>query len=224
MPLQVIPPTGPTPTALAPSSLTDRARRNLTALATLDHIDQRGGVVTDHDRARLGLWTGWGALPQLFDPTVDREPFAGLRRDLEQRLNTAELRAASASTLNAHYTDPAVTATRPGGSCAGSLDGPGSPSGSVRTRCVTRSSPPRLDAGVPLRDAQEAASHADPRTTMRYDRARQSLDRHATYIVAASSPAPPADTRSRGRPPTGGLPRRDRSARDRAFCAPLVKS
>ena len=26
-----------------------------------------------------------------------------------------------------------------------------------------------LDAGVPLRDVQEAASHADPRTTMRYD-------------------------------------------------------
>jgi hypothetical protein len=38
---------------------------------------------------------------------------------------------------------------------------------------------------VPLRDVQEAASHADPRTTMRYDRARTSLDRHATYIVAA---------------------------------------
>ena len=42
-----------------------------------------------------------------------------------------------------------------------------------------------LDAGVPLRDVQEAASHADPRTTMRYDRAHGSLDRHATYIVAA---------------------------------------
>jgi site-specific recombinase XerD len=42
-----------------------------------------------------------------------------------------------------------------------------------------------LDAGVPLRDVQEGASHADPRTTMRYDRARTSLDRHATYIVAA---------------------------------------
>jgi integrase/recombinase XerD len=41
-----------------------------------------------------------------------------------------------------------------------------------------------LDAGVPLRDVQEAASHADPRTTMRYDRGRQSLDRHATYIVS----------------------------------------
>jgi site-specific recombinase XerD len=42
-----------------------------------------------------------------------------------------------------------------------------------------------LDAGVPLRDVQDAASHADPRTTMRYDRARGSLGRHATYIVAA---------------------------------------
>ena len=41
-----------------------------------------------------------------------------------------------------------------------------------------------LDAGVPLRDVQEAASHADPRTTMRYDRGRGSLDRHPTYIVA----------------------------------------
>ena len=34
------------------------------------------------------------------------------------------------------------------------------------------------------RDVQEAASHADPRTTMRYDRARVSRDRHATYIIA----------------------------------------
>jgi integrase/recombinase XerD len=42
-----------------------------------------------------------------------------------------------------------------------------------------------LDAGGPLRDVQEAASHADPRTTMRYDLARASRDRHATYIVAA---------------------------------------
>ena len=38
-------------------------------------------------------------------------------------------------------------------------------------------------AGVPLRDVQEAASHADPRTTMRYG--RENLDRHATYIIAA---------------------------------------
>jgi len=42
-----------------------------------------------------------------------------------------------------------------------------------------------LDAGVPLRDVQIAARHADPRTTTRYDRARENLDRHASYIVTA---------------------------------------
>jgi integrase/recombinase XerD len=30
-----------------------------------------------------------------------------------------------------------------------------------------------LDAGVPLRDVQDAMGHADPRTTRRYDRSRQ---------------------------------------------------
>ena len=42
-----------------------------------------------------------------------------------------------------------------------------------------------LDAGVPLRDVQIAARHADPRTRTRYDRARNNLDRHASYIVTA---------------------------------------
>jgi integrase/recombinase XerD len=42
-----------------------------------------------------------------------------------------------------------------------------------------------LDAGVCLRDVQIAARHADPRTTMRYDRARKNLDRHPNYILAA---------------------------------------
>lgn len=41
-----------------------------------------------------------------------------------------------------------------------------------------------LDAGVPLWDVQETASSAGPRRTMRCDRARRSLDRHATYIVS----------------------------------------
>ena len=42
-----------------------------------------------------------------------------------------------------------------------------------------------FDAGVDLRDVQIAACHADPRTTMRYDRARKNLDRHPNYILAA---------------------------------------
>jgi integrase/recombinase XerD len=35
-----------------------------------------------------------------------------------------------------------------------------------------------LVAGVPLRDVQEAASHADPRTTMRYDNSRKLHQMH----------------------------------------------
>jgi integrase len=78
---------------------------------------------------------------------------------------------------------PAATAwtgTAPGGSPAA----PESPSPSGRTlrhAFITAA----LDAGVPLRDVQEAASHAHPRTTMRYDRARASLGHHAIYTVAA---------------------------------------
>jgi integrase/recombinase XerD len=41
------------------------------------------------------------------------------------------------------------------------------------------------EAGVPLEDVQDAAGHADPRTTRRYDRGRHSLDRHATHALTA---------------------------------------
>ena len=77
------------------------------------------------------------------------------------------------------------TGTAPGGSSAASPAARRSASPSDRILFAMHLSPPRSTRGVPLRDVQEAASHADPRTTMRYDRARASLDRHATYIVAA---------------------------------------
>ena len=45
----------------------------------------------------------------------------------------------------------------------------------------------RLDRrhGVPVREVQLAARHADPRTTTIYDRRRQNFDRHAAYVVVA---------------------------------------
>jgi integrase/recombinase XerD len=46
-----------------------------------------------------------------------------------------------------------------------------------------------LDAGGGPRDVQIAARHADSRTTMRYDRARNNLDRHPNYILAAYMPS-----------------------------------
>jgi integrase len=46
-------------------------------------------------------------------------------------------------------------------------------------------------AGVDLRDVQIAARHADPRTTMRYDRARKNLDRHPTTFSPLTWPLAP---------------------------------
>jgi hypothetical protein len=45
---------------------------------------------------------------------------------------------------------------------------------------------------VPLRDVQEAAPHADPRTTMRHNRVRTSLDRHRHLHRRQSSPVVPS--------------------------------
>ncbi len=42
-----------------------------------------------------------------------------------------------------------------------------------------------LDTGASVRDVQIGARHADPRITMRYDRARLQLDRHVNYVLAA---------------------------------------
>jgi hypothetical protein len=52
---------------------------------------------------------------------------------------------------------------------------------SLRHAAITNA----LDAGVPLRDAQILARHADPRTTEHYDRARGHLDRHGVHFLTA---------------------------------------
>ena len=52
---------------------------------------------------------------------------------------------------------------------------------SLRHAAITNA----LDAGVPLRDAQILARHADPRTTEHYDRARGNLDRHGVHYLTA---------------------------------------
>lgn len=42
-----------------------------------------------------------------------------------------------------------------------------------------------LEAGVPLHRVQDAAGHSDPRTTRRYDRARNAFTGHGTYTLDA---------------------------------------
>jgi integrase/recombinase XerD len=52
------------------------------------------------------------------------------------------------------------------------------------TRCDTRSSPPRSTPASRCATSKRPPATPTPRTTMRYDRARVSLERHANYIVA----------------------------------------
>jgi integrase len=52
---------------------------------------------------------------------------------------------------------------------------------SLRYAAITNA----LDAGVPLREAEILARHADPRTTERYDSARGDLDRHGVHFLTA---------------------------------------
>src|SRR6266480_3235473 len=62
-----------------------------------------------------------------------------------------------------------------------------------------------LDAGVPLRDVQEAASHADPRTTMRYDGAPAAWTGTPPTSSPPTSRTPPGSSRA---VPPGGCPAR----------------
>ena len=56
-----------------------------------------------------------------------------------------------------------------------------SPPHSLRHSLATEA----LTLGAPLQDVQDALGHADPRTTRRYDRSRNSLDRSPNYLLAA---------------------------------------
>ena len=56
----------------------------------------------------LQQWTGWGATPYLFDERKKfAATFAAERAHLREVLSDDEYAKARASTLNAHYTDPA---------------------------------------------------------------------------------------------------------------------
>ncbi len=52
---------------------------------------------------------------------------------------------------------------------------------SLRHAAITNA----LDAGVPLRDAQILAPHADPGITEHYDPARGDLDQHVVHFLTA---------------------------------------
>jgi N12 class adenine-specific DNA methylase len=57
-------------------------------------------------RVHVSKWSGWGALPEVFDPSPGPRWARRTRAWIEDRLDVREMRAARRSILNAHYTTP----------------------------------------------------------------------------------------------------------------------
>src|SRR6266487_1789030 len=89
---------------LAPSGAVSRIRANLQALRTLRTIQREGRPATPAEQALLARWSGWGAVPQVFDQARS-DDYGWARQELAQLLSEAELAAAARNTINAHYTD-----------------------------------------------------------------------------------------------------------------------
>jgi N12 class adenine-specific DNA methylase/SAM-dependent methyltransferase len=69
-------------------------------------VQREARPATRAEQDVLGRWSGWGAVPEVFDDR--RAEFAWAREQLAVLLSPAELAAARRNTLNAHYTDAAI--------------------------------------------------------------------------------------------------------------------
>ncbi len=93
---------------LAPSGVRAKVDANLAALTVLRDLTTQDRAATLTEQRLLARWSGWGAVPGVFDPTSTE--FADAGEQLRGLLSPADYRAASRTTLNAHYTDAAVVA------------------------------------------------------------------------------------------------------------------
>ncbi len=83
-----------------------RFNANIAAVETLKTIEAEGRTATPEEQKILSGYTGWGAIPQAFDPRND--DWKNEYERLKTVLDDAEYSEARRSTLNAHYTSPVV--------------------------------------------------------------------------------------------------------------------
>ncbi|MDV8002868.1 DEAD/DEAH box helicase family protein [Rhodococcus sp. IEGM 1408] len=93
---------------IVPSSKKARAAANIAAIKTIRVIELEDRYATPDEQDVIAQWSGWGAVPKVFDPR--RDDFAAERAELESLLSSTEWNRARHTILNAHYTDPAVVA------------------------------------------------------------------------------------------------------------------
>ncbi len=84
----------------------EKFRNNMEAINTLQGIELEGRSATPAEQEILSRYVGWGGLPDAFDP--DKPGWTEEFLELQAALTPAEYASARASTLNAHYTRPAI--------------------------------------------------------------------------------------------------------------------
>ena len=81
-------------------------RANLDAIYLLKALELSGRTATTEEQETLSRYVGWGGLADAFDG--DKREWIGEYKELQAALTPEEYESARASTLNAHYTSPAV--------------------------------------------------------------------------------------------------------------------
>ena len=79
---------------------------NVAAIRTLRALEAEGRPATLQEQETLSRYVGWGGIPQAFD--AQNEDWRKEYAELKALLSETEYASARASTLNAHYTSPAV--------------------------------------------------------------------------------------------------------------------
>jgi N12 class adenine-specific DNA methylase/adenine-specific DNA methylase len=83
-----------------------KCRANIEAIQLLQYLERNGFQASPEQQDKLSRYVGWGGIPEVFDeskPEWKRE-----FEELKALLTPEEYEAARGSTLNAHYTSPAV--------------------------------------------------------------------------------------------------------------------
>ena len=93
---------------LPPSGARSRARANLEAIRLLQLLAEQERDATDTECAQLARWSGWGAVAELFDE--QRQEWQHDREQLRALVGEDGYAQARRTTINAHYTHPAIAA------------------------------------------------------------------------------------------------------------------
>jgi SAM-dependent methyltransferase len=71
-------------------------------------VERQDRQATVEEQRTLAAWSAWGAVAGVFDE--DRDEWAAVRQELRELVGEAGYAAARRTTINAHYTDPAIVA------------------------------------------------------------------------------------------------------------------